>query len=78
MGSESSRGRVGRRGRFCSWNGGGGSVEFWKEGREEGQVVTKQAEGEDSQGEGVAGAAGVAIEEASEGLVMVLWGALGQ
>lgn len=57
---------------------GGGSAEAWREGREEGQVVTKETEGEDSQGEGVAGAEGVAIEKASEGFTVIFWGALGQ
>lgn len=78
VGSERSRGRVGKRGRFCSWKGGGGSAEAWREGREEGQVVTKETEGEDSQGEGVTTAEGVAIEEASEDFTVVFWGALGQ
>lgn len=56
----------------------GGQWGFWEEGRGLGQVVTEEAEGEDGQGEGVAGAEGVAIEEASEGFVVVFYGALGQ
>jgi len=56
----------------------GGQWGFWEEGRGLGQVVTEEAEGEDGQGEGVAGAEGVAIEEASEGFIVVFYGALGQ
>ncbi len=56
----------------------GGQWGFWEDGRGLGQVVTEEAEGEDGQGEGVAGAEGVAIEEASEGFIVVFYGALGQ
>lgn len=43
-----------------------------EEGREgEVQVVPEEAEGEDGHGEGVAGAQGVAIEEAREDVVVI-------
>lgn len=41
------------------------------EGKGDGQEVAEETEGEDRQGEGVAGALGVAIEEAGEGFIVV-------
>lgn len=71
-------GVVGLRGEGVLVAGRGGQWGFWGEGRGLGQVVTEEGEGEDGQGEAVAGAEGVAIEEAGEGFVVVFYGALGQ
>lgn len=47
---------------FC-WRGGGGKV----------QGIAEKTQGEDREGEGVAGALGVAVEEAGEGFMVVFY-----
>lgn len=53
---------------------GGVSIEYGGgRGCKDEHVITKDAEREDGQGEGVTGTDGVAIEEAGEGFVVVFW-----